>query len=565
MPTEIKELDPDVSGAHRIVITLPAYHAETTLEKTVADLPAGLADELILVDDASADNTAQLARDLGISVYVHPQNLGYGGNQKTCYSKALESGADIVVLLHPDYQYDPKAVPLLIAPILAGEADMTFGSRFAGLGDPRGGGMPRYRYWGNRFTTMVENLALGTHFSEMHSGLRAYTRQCLLSLPFLDYSNDFSFDAQFLVDAVVGGQRVVEVPIPTRYTKESSSISIIRSLKYVWQSMIYAWAQSRRWGRRGKRSPVTLRPLILDSADDGGRRETDCALCGRENLKLLYPANVIGEALPEEFACTSDALASHDDIVECRDCGMISSRPTDSQARIVGNYEAMTDELYLEEQRARTELFGWVLDRVEGYWSPGRTLQEVGSNVGLFLKVAGERGWKASGVEPSRWAVQTGRDLFGVDLVPGTLQDLSNTSPVDAVVMLDVLEHLYDPLNDLRTLRKLVHDDGILALSTINVDGIHGRLRKGSWPWFIRPHLHYFNPSTLSSMLVTAGFRIVGWRNVPRAFHVSYVAERAAGTNRALARAALVAARVADPRVPLGWLGDVVMVEARPV
>src|ERR687891_2050926 len=135
---------------------MPAYRAEDTLAKTVADIPAGAADSVILVDDASPDNTAGLARELGIRVYIHPKNRGYGGNQKTCYARALEHGADIVVLLHPDYQYDPKAVPLLVAPILGGYADMTFGSRFAGMSDPRSGGMPRYRYWGNRITTSIQ-------------------------------------------------------------------------------------------------------------------------------------------------------------------------------------------------------------------------------------------------------------------------------------------------------------------------------------------------------------------------------------------------------------------------
>lgn len=242
----------------RVIITMPAYRAEATLERTVADIPEGIADELILVDDASPDNTAELARSLGISVYVHPQNRGYGGNQKTCYTMALQSGADIVVMLHPDYQYEPKSVPLLIAPIVAGDADMTFGSRFAGLGDPRTGGMPMYRFVGNRLTTTLENLLLGSRFSEMHSGMRAYTRRCLLSLPFLSYSEDFGFDSQFLVDAVTSGQRVVEVPIPTRYTKESSSIGIARSLKYVAQSILYAGKQALSRGRRGRRYPVTL-------------------------------------------------------------------------------------------------------------------------------------------------------------------------------------------------------------------------------------------------------------------------------------------------------------------
>jgi hypothetical protein len=242
---------------------MPAYRAETTLERTVADIPPGVADRLILVDDASPDNTAELARGLGIDVHVHVENLGYGGNQKTCYAEALRSGADIVVLLHPDYQYEPKAVPLLIAPIIAGDADMTFGSRFAGLGDPIGGGMPLYRFVGNRVTTILENLMLGSRFSELHSGLRAYTRHCLLSLPILSYSDDFVFDSQLLVDAVTLGQRVVEVPIPTRYTKESSSIAIGRSLAYILGSLGYCASQAAARGRRGRRSPVAHPERLL--------------------------------------------------------------------------------------------------------------------------------------------------------------------------------------------------------------------------------------------------------------------------------------------------------------
>lgn len=245
----------------KVVITMPAYRAERTLAKTVADIPEGVADQLILVDDASPDNTVQLARELGgIKVVVHDTNRGYGGNQKTCYTQALAEGADIVVLLHPDYQYEPKAVPLLIAPILAGDADMTFGSRFAGLGDPRRGGMPAYRFFGNRLTTIFQNLILGCRFTEMHSGMRAYTRRCLLALPFLGYSDDFAFDQQFLVDAVISGQRVVEVPIPTRYTKESSSISIARSLRYVFGGLGYSIRQASAYGRKGKRWPSRVAP-----------------------------------------------------------------------------------------------------------------------------------------------------------------------------------------------------------------------------------------------------------------------------------------------------------------
>jgi hypothetical protein len=293
---------------------MPAYRAELTLARTVADIPTGVADLLILVDDASPDNTAQLARDLGIDVYVHPENLGYGGNQKTCYTQALRSGADIVVLLHPDYQYEPKAVPLLIAPILAGDADMTFGSRFAGLGDPIGGGMPLYRYMGNRITTILENLMLGSRFSELHSGLRAYTRRFLLSLPFLNYSDDFLFDSQIVIDAVTSGLRVVEVPIPTRYTMESSSIAVSRSIAYILGSLGYCARRTVTRGRRGRRSSV-----VNPAASAGSRRnltsgptqfaleEIDPSLAAE---RLLDAAE--GYVVPENRLL---ALGTHADVV----------------------------------------------------------------------------------------------------------------------------------------------------------------------------------------------------------------------------------------------------------
>jgi 2-polyprenyl-3-methyl-5-hydroxy-6-metoxy-1,4-benzoquinol methylase len=549
----------------KVVITMPAYYAADTLERTVADIPVGIADELILVDDASDDETVAVARKLDITVYVHEENRGYGGNQKTCYRRALEHGADIVVMLHPDYQYDPTAVPLLIAPLLAGRADMTFGSRFAGLSDPRGGGMPLYRYLGNRTATTLENLMLGSRFTELHSGLRAYTRRCLLALPILRYSDDFVFDSQLIVDAVTTGQRVVEVPIETRYTKESSSISVARSLRYVAHSLVYCGRRTATRGRRGRRSAVTFSGARQQLPVLRGRVEHTCALCGSTQAALLYPANVTGEASVSEFSCTSGGLARHDDIVRCPDCGMISSRPADTPERIVENYTTMVDERYLSEEKGRRELFRWVIDRLDGYLLPGRRLLEVGSNAGLFLSVAEHAGWDASGVEPSHWAVETGRRLFGVDLEQGTVETLdAEPGSRDAVVMLDVLEHLVDPLGTLRRLRSLLHEEGMLALSTVNVAGLHARVRHGRWPWFIRPHLHYFTPETLGMMLHEAGFTMVEWRVVPRTFHVSYIAGRLASSHGAAGRAAQRATHVVDPRVPVGWLGDVVFVLARP-
>jgi len=220
---------------------MPAFRAERTLEQTVGSLPREGIDHLLLVDDASPDDTVALAIALGLDVRRHQQNAGYGANQKTCYTEALALGATLVVLLHPDFQYDPASVPALVMPIHSGEADMTFGSRFAGGADPRKGGMPNYRYFGNRIATAIENRLLGTAFSEMHSGMRAYRREVLEALPFLSYSDDFDFDTQFLVGAHLRGFRIKEVAIPTRYTLESSSITIPRSVRYVMRSTRICW------------------------------------------------------------------------------------------------------------------------------------------------------------------------------------------------------------------------------------------------------------------------------------------------------------------------------------
>jgi glycosyltransferase involved in cell wall biosynthesis len=233
----------------RIVVAMPAYRAARTLEKTVNALPDNAADALLLVDDASPDDTVAVANRLGLQVRVHPKNLGYGGNQKTCYDEALRLGADIVVLLHPDFQYDPRAVPALVAPILAGRADFTFGSRFAGGSDPRLGGMPLYRYVGNKLTTMLMNMLLGTQFTETHSGFKAYSRRFLEAAPYRNYSDDFVFDTEILLEAVAGRFPIAEVPIPTRYTEESSSIGIRRSLRYIEQSLLLAW-KTRHQRRR---------------------------------------------------------------------------------------------------------------------------------------------------------------------------------------------------------------------------------------------------------------------------------------------------------------------------
>jgi len=213
-----------------IVVVMPAYNAALTLERTYDDIPHDIVHHIILVDDVSQDETVEIARHLGLDVAVHKQNRGYGGNQKTCYDRALEMGADIIIMLHPDYQYDATRIPALIGPIQAGQAEMTLGSRF--LGDPLAGGMPRWKYISNRFLTGVENLAFGLQLSEYHTGFRAYSRTLIETLPYHDNSDDFVFDQELIAQAVRAGFRIAEIPVPTRYFDEASSVGFQRSVVY---------------------------------------------------------------------------------------------------------------------------------------------------------------------------------------------------------------------------------------------------------------------------------------------------------------------------------------------
>lgn len=217
--------------AARVIVTMPAYNAAKTLLRTFEDIPKGLVHEVILVDDCSQDDTAETALSIGIKVIRHPHNVGYGGNQKTCYLEALRDGADVVIMLHPDYQYDPRKIPEIIAPILEGKADIVLGSRLLNGGALRGG-MPMYKYISNRFLTTVQNLVLGTHLSEFHTGYRAYSRRFLERVPFLRNSLAFVFDAEILCQAVYFGFNIDEIAVETRYFAEASSINFWNSVKY---------------------------------------------------------------------------------------------------------------------------------------------------------------------------------------------------------------------------------------------------------------------------------------------------------------------------------------------
>jgi glycosyltransferase involved in cell wall biosynthesis len=215
----------------KIVVVMPAYNAEKTLKMTYEEIPFEIVDDVVLVDDASRDRTSELARELGIHTIVHTENLGYGGNQKSCYKAALGLGADIVIMVHPDYQYTPKLIPAMASMIAYGEFDAVLGSRILGIGALQGG-MPYYKYISNRFLTLFENLLLGHKLSEYHTGYRAFSREILERLPLEENSNDFVFDNQMLAQIIWFGYRIGELTCPTKYFEDASSINFRRSCIY---------------------------------------------------------------------------------------------------------------------------------------------------------------------------------------------------------------------------------------------------------------------------------------------------------------------------------------------
>jgi glycosyltransferase involved in cell wall biosynthesis len=247
-------------GGKRITVVLPAYNAARTLRATFDDIPHDIVDDIILTDDASRDETVELARELGIHTLRHQKNRGYGANQKTCYSTALERGGDIVVMLHPDYQYSPRLVTAMASMIASGEYDVVLGSRMLGR-SARAGGMPRYKYVANRCLTTIQNLMVHQRLSEYHTGYRAWSREVLETLPLRVASNDFVFDNQMLVQAIHWGFRIGEISCPTRYFDDASSINFRRSVSYgIGVLHTCVKYQAERWG-------IPYSPLFAKDAE----------------------------------------------------------------------------------------------------------------------------------------------------------------------------------------------------------------------------------------------------------------------------------------------------------
>jgi glycosyltransferase involved in cell wall biosynthesis len=241
-------------AGHKVAVVMPALNAARTIGPMIAAIPPDWVDEVVVVDDGSTDATAELARELGVRVVWHPHNAGYGANQRTCYLDVLQRDAEVVVMLHPDGQYEPELIPDLIRPILAGEADLVLGSRMAVPGAARANGMPRYKIAANRVLTAIENRVMGTELTDLHTGYRAYSRRLLLGVPFLRNATDFSFDSEMLMQASALGFRLTEVPASSRYFADASSIRVgqasIYGLKTLWAAARLVMHRRRIWRSR---------------------------------------------------------------------------------------------------------------------------------------------------------------------------------------------------------------------------------------------------------------------------------------------------------------------------
>src|SRR2546426_12396712 len=243
----------------KVVVVMPAYNAAKTLRITYDAIPKGDVDQVILVDDDSRDETLQIAKELRLEVFVHARNYGYGGNQKTCYTEALKAGADIVVMVHPDYQYDPTLVPQIIEPIVQGDADIVLGSRLKS-GSALAQGMPWWKFVANRFLTWVENRAFGLRLSEYHTGYRAFRREVLETVNFRANADGFIFDQEIIAQVVAAQFRIAEIPVPTRYFPEASSASFLASTVYGLRILaVVFWYLLSKWGVRRSRRFDSLR------------------------------------------------------------------------------------------------------------------------------------------------------------------------------------------------------------------------------------------------------------------------------------------------------------------
>lgn len=510
----------------KIIAILPAYNAERTLGQTVGAIPRDIVDDIILVDDASSDKTVEAARRLGIKTFVHRKNVGYGGNQKTCYKEAIAAGADIVVMVHPDFQYDPRFIPQLVVPIAEGKVDAVFGSRMLVPKNALKGGMPRWKFFANIFLTRIENFILGYHLSEYHSGFRAYSKRVLSALPIELNSNGFVFDTEIIAQMKVASFKILEIPITTRYFPGASMIGLIRSSEYGLRILtVMIRYLLHRWGI------LRLQKFLPISGDEN----LVCPNCAAQRGLLIIKGTVNLKDMLQKtnYSLTEAENGLFGDIYKCARCRMFFVDRRGISDALVNHYENQPlDSNYIKGEAFRERTFRRILGRLKKIRGDLRngTILDIGCGVGFFLAEAARAGYDVYGVEPSITAVHYAHtELNLTNVLCGSadqIDELFQDKKFDIITAFDVLEHIVRPREFLEKLSKHLKPHGIIILTIPMIDSPGATFFGRHWHALLPSHLNYFTNSSLKEFYFSLGYKCEYQRWYLRFFPVSYLLKR---------------------------------------
>ncbi len=503
----------------KVTVIMPAYKAEKTLAQTIAAIPKDCVDEIILVDDASPDKTVAVAKELGIDVVIrHPKNRGYGGNQKTCYQTALARGADIVVMVHPDYQYDPIFIPHLVEPIARGAADAVFGSRMIEPRNALRGGMPYWKFVANVGLTLIENVILGLHLSEYHSGFRAYSRKALLTVPFSQCHDDFVFDSEIIVQMRIADLKIAETPISTRYFPEASTISFMRSCRY---GFAILWLLGQYIVSRLHLYTFLKFTMLTD-------RTTPCPLCASEAPQLDYVPEAKGGAA-KAYTISEHSHGLSQTLYHCQVCDHVFTTDRTDPTELEQLYtDQGVDAAYIAEEKGRRATARRILRQLAELVPHQGTLVDVGSGYGFFLDEAQKAGWQVRGIELGSASVTHAR-TYGLTIAQASWHVLTDTpdASIDVITAFDVIEHLDDPKGFVALVTKKLVPGGYLVLTNPRYSSFFARVTGKRWHAFLPSHLHYFTDASMRFVLTEQSLTTKVSRHYWRYFSLGYIFSRA--------------------------------------
>ena len=510
----------------KIIVVLPAYNAEKTLQMTIDAIPKNIVDEIILVDDASRDKTVERAKEIGLKTFVHQKNRGYGGNQKTCYREALHAGADVVVMVHPDFQYHPSYIPELVEPIARGDVDAMFGSRMLIPQHALKGGMPYWKFAANIFLTKLENTILGMNLSEYHSGFRAYSKHLLESLPIELNSDNFVFDTEIITQMRIANFAVREIPIATRYFPDASMIGFFKSLQYGLSIL-------RVMGRyilhtANIRPTPRLKQLITENP-------AHCTSCGDNRIQLLFPQTTHLARFLENstYSITEPSSGIHGDIYRCITCNTAFIDHTPIAKALLTHYKNQAiDATYIDTENGRRKTFKRIIKKLRNFASPSKNtaILDIGCGPGFFISEAEKVGYHASGADIASTSVNFAKNIADISQIQTieTLdpQTLFPNTKFNVITAFDFIEHTPNPQHFFETVSAKLKNGGILALTLPIIDSPGAKMFGKNWHALLPSHLTYFSQESFKQIAKKNNFNVLYSRYYLRYLPFSYIIKR---------------------------------------